>query len=440
MRRLARSETTQEDATRRRPARQWVMAWLAATMGASALHFHVWNPPLEDGSSLPMFAEELLKISDNVVQLAILPAWVIVWRFLGRFQDLTTTLLANGLGWGMWCVVAAGVVHLLRRSASETDRVEPTSTPGVANPQRRRFLAGAALGTGAGVAAVTGGVGALVTPWRIGVARYTVEIAGLPANLHGLRIVQISDTHLGPRIPREHVMRAIALAQDLRPDLIALTGDYIHMGDWYITPAVAMFRDLVRSRAARLGVVAVLGNHDYYGDAERTLLELEEAGVRVLDNSRCFVAGGREGLLDELAPGEEGLCIGGVGDLLEGTVDVEAALGGVPEHVPRVVLAHNPDTSEHIVERALGGVPRVDLMLSGHTHGGQISIPGYGPPVVPSRFGRRFAYGLVETSLCPMIVTSGVGMSIMPLRVGVPPEVVEVTLHVGKGQQSHRVK
>lgn len=409
---------------------RWLCAWLLLALGGTLLHYLVWNPSLIDGSAAPVSHESFVKLADNAVQLAILPAWAIVWKVLGRFQDIPATVIANLLGWGMWVVVIHRIVRRVRGSGrpdgQQTAGAKQSAVRGI-DVGRRKFLAGAALGAGGGAGSVAFGVGALVTPWSIRTARYTVEIADLPQELDGFRIVQVSDTHLGPRIPRRHIRRALEAAAALKPDLLALTGDYVHMGDWYISPAVEMFAEHVSRRSAPSGVVAVLGNHDHYGDAPRTIKELKAAGIRVLDNDRCFISATRR-MSNGLAEGEAGLCIAGVGDLLEGVVDAHAALNGVPPRTPCVMLAHNPDSSEYIAAMTREKQVRVDLMLSGHTHGGQIALPGYGPIVVPSDYGRRFAHGLVATSLCPMIVSAGVGMSIMPLRLGVPPEIVEITL------------
>ncbi len=400
---------------RRRP---WLLAWLAITLACSLLHMHVWNPPLDAGSAAPFTAERLLKVANNVLQLAILPAWAVMWRILGRFQDLQTTLLANALGWAWWTLVA------YRTFAPHPARAPATDVR--TDHARRRFLLSVTRGTLAAGAASAGAAASIVLPWNIQTTRYRVRIRDLPATLDGFRIVQISDTHLGPRIPRSHIARALALAAGLKPDLIALTGDYIHMGSWYITPAVELFSTLVDSKAARLGVLAVLGNHDHYGDAPRTIAELRRAGINVLDNDRVFLTASGQ-LQSKPSAVDPQLCISGVGDLLEGTVDLRAALRDVPEGTPTIMLAHNPDTLELRAQSGMA-VPRVDLQLSGHTHGGQVRLPGIGAPIVPSRFGQRFAYGLVKTACGEMVVSSGVGMSIMPVRFGVPPEIVEVTL------------
>lgn len=407
------------------------------TAAASLLHVYVWGPHENGAEMTPMFAEATLKRLENVVQMCILPSWVLAWRFMGKFHDLSTALLANALGWCAWTVILSSLVRLVRTVCDGAD-TRISTRPGVERAAgivlnaglpvdlgRRRFLVGAALGAGAGGAGTAFGRATLVTPWDLKVARYEVALDGLPPAMNGFRIVQLTDTHLGPRIPREHVERACEMAAALGPDLIALTGDYIHMGTRYICPAAEIFGRMVSARGSRLGVVATLGNHDFYGDAGLTVRLLKEAGVVVIENDRVFVRAGSGALDTEPGGDGEDLCIAGVSDLLEGVIDAQAALRGVDPSTPRVMLAHNPDTSEWITRNSREK-PRVDLMLSGHTHGGQVVLPLIGPPVVPSAYG--YAHGMVRSSLCPLIVSAGVGMSIMPLRVNVPPEVVEIVL------------
>jgi uncharacterized protein len=143
----------------------------------------------------------------------------------------------------------------------------------------------------------------------------------------------------------------------------------------------------------------------------------------MITNGRVFLdAMDRE--LSVIPRRAESLCIAGVDDLLEGSVDVESALRGVPEETPRVMLSHNPDVAE--AAELIG--KRVDLMISGHTHGGQVVLPIIGNPAIPSRYGQKYAYGRVRGPVCPVIVSAGVGMSLVPVRIGVRPEVVEITL------------
>jgi predicted MPP superfamily phosphohydrolase len=419
----------------------WVLGWATISLLAAWLHVHVWLPEIERGDAQPMAMEGFFKRLENFVQMCVLPSWVFIWRFFGRFHSFETALAANAIGWGTWTIIAMSIVRIVRAISKQKDIARKTK-PGLermiavaadaglpSNPDRRRFLVGAAIGVGTGGAAAGFGRATLLTPWDMRIAKYEIPIRGLHAGLDGFRIVQISDTHLGPRVPRDHVERACQMAMDLKPDLIALTGDYIHMGTWYTKPAVEIFARMLASGASRCGVVATLGNHEFYGDAALMVRLLKEAGIRVLENHRCFIRPGSNQLHDASLRDEEELCICGVSDLLEGTIDAGAALAGVGALTPRIMLAHNPDTSEAIAKDWVTP-PRVDLMLSGHTHGGQIVLPVIGPPIVPSDYG--YAYGLLKTSLCPLILTSGVGMSIMPLRVNAPPEIVEVTLKKGK--------
>ena len=143
------------------------------------------------------------------------------------------------------------------------------------------------------------------------------------------------------------------------------------------------------------------------------------AGIRLLDRDHVFL--GPEGLREE--PGEDALCLAGFGDLWEDEHDPADALVGVPGATPRLVLSHNPDYAERIPADL-----RVDLLLAGHTHGGQVRVPGRGTPVVPSAFGQKYAGGLCQGPRCPVQVSRGVGMAYLPVRIGVPPEIVELTL------------
>jgi predicted MPP superfamily phosphohydrolase len=171
-------------------------------------------------------------------------------------------------------------------------------------------------------------------------------------------------------------------------------------------------------------VVGVLGNHDWYNSRGLISRYLSELGVRMVDNAHVLLdARTRKFVTDSVAPSET-LCIAGVGDFLTDEVNIHRALKYVPERAPRIVLCHNPDGAE------LGSMQRerIDLMMCGHTHGGQITFPLVGPLYVPCRSGTKYAGGLVKGPGFPVLVSRGVGMSICPVRLGVPPEIVEITL------------
>jgi predicted MPP superfamily phosphohydrolase len=145
----------------------------------------------------------------------------------------------------------------------------------------------------------------------------------------------------------------------------------------------------------------------------------------MLDNARCFLGSNRT--LQALA--SRGLCFAGVGDLYQDRQDYQAALGGLPAAMPRLLLSHNPDVAEE--KRFIASGLRVDLMLCGHTHGGQVRIPLVGTPVVPSRYGQKYAAGLVRGPVCSVFICRGVGLSVLPVRMGVRPEVAILELKPG---------
>ena len=152
--------------------------------------------------------------------------------------------------------------------------------------------------------------------------------------------------------------------------------------------------------------------------------QFARARIPLIDNRRLFL-GDRGGFVEDLHRGP-GLCIAGIGDLWEGNPNVEAALGGVRPDLPRLLLSHNPDAAEMRAIR--NNAYRIDLMLSGHTHGGQVRLPGIGTPVVPSAFGQKYAAGLVRGPACRVFISCGLGTTIMPIRFGQPPEIAMLTL------------
>jgi hypothetical protein len=289
-----------------------------------------------------------------------------------------------------------------------------------AQAARRRFLR-AGLRLAAGGTAAGLGYSLLVEPRWFRVTHRRFPVRGLPPELDGLRLVQLTDIHHGPWLARPYVREVIDAANDLRPDLVLLTGDYVHQSPAYFGPVI---EELARLRP-RVGTVAVLGNHDWWEGAERARREFAAAGIPLIDNGRRVLTPDRQ-LVDGA---DRGLALCGVDDLLQGKPDYARALRGLPGEMPRLLLSHNPDVAE---ERAfLRGGWRVDLMIGGHTHGGQIFVPGLGTPIVPSRYGQKYARGLVRGPACPVLVCRGIGMVVLPLRLGVPPEIAVLELTAG---------
>ncbi|MCC6971866.1 MAG: metallophosphoesterase [Phycisphaerales bacterium] len=393
----------------------------------------------------------MTKCIANVFNMLCAPGWAIINKLTGNWHmdSVKVATLAASVSWTGW-FAGFGVLAAIRRGAYkagatrafrnlETTRASGSAT-GSSNdsaiarsardaapisPSRRRFLFDGTLGLGCVSTLGVGADATLVEPWDLRVTSYDIPIAGLPDSLVGLKLVQLSDTHLGPRIPASFIREAVAQTLALSPDIVLLTGDYVHNGSAWIAPAAKVFEPLV---APGRVVVGVLGNHDWWAGGERMSEALTHIGVRMIDNSRCFFDRASRTLNADPDPSRrDQLCLCGVGDLKEDRVDFNAALADVPDFMPRLMLAHRPDTAE-LPEMHSPRPPRIDLMLCGHTHGGQVRLPILGTPMVPSRYGSKYAAGLVQGPACRVLVSRGVGMSILPLRFGVPPEIVEITL------------
>ncbi|HEX6537206.1 MAG TPA: metallophosphoesterase [Gemmatimonadaceae bacterium] len=265
----------------------------------------------------------------------------------------------------------------------------------------------------------------LVAPRRLRVTRIDASIRDLPAALDGYTIAALGDLHHGSVLsPTTYVRRAIDLAHAERPDLIALLGDYA-LSDPAV-PGISRrayerslraLTPLLGSLRARDGIVAVLGNHDYDYDAAAVAGWLGTLGIRVLVND-CI----------RIARGTSELVVGGVDDYKYGAVDWGGGCGAAPAGVPRIVLSHNPDAV-----LALEPDTRVDLILSGHTHGGQVVLPWIGALARHSSVcGARSASGWVPNPRgAPLYVTTGVGV-VLPVRVRCPPEVLIVRLRAAE--------
>jgi predicted MPP superfamily phosphohydrolase len=406
-------------------------AWALLTLGSAWAHMQVFgHETAAEDTDVPLL------IASNIAHLMTGPAWVLLRVMSGNWGNANYRFLlfADGMGWAFWAV---GLVVLLNWRAAAlrwwARRRTKSSLAIPADLGRRRFLFDIPLlAAGAGASGLAFR-SAAVDPWLLETRRYTVPICDLPSSLEGLRLVQLSDTHLGPRIPASFIREAVRQAMVLKPDAFLLTGDYIHQGPRFIQPAAALFAPLV---ATGRPVIGTLGNHDWYGDGRAMTASLRSVGVHMVDNAHVFLDSSTRAVLSEGEPGKS-LCIAGLGDLLTDFISVRLALGGVDPATPRLVLAHNPDTAEatQCVGHAAPGAqsagtrpPRIDLMISGHTHGGQVRLPLIGTPMIPSQYGTKYAGGLVQGPAFPVLISRGVGMSLLPVRFNVPPEIVEITL------------
>ena len=295
---------------------------------------------------------------------------------------------------------------------------------------RRTFVRGAStfVAGSLGLGGYAFGVEPLL---RLAVTRYQVSPSGWPAGLR-LNICALADIHAAePGMSPERIRQIAETANALQPDIVVLLGDYVrgHHYGWSV-PADE-WSGALKTLRAPLGVHAILGNHDWWDDkiAQRegggpviAQRALESVGIPVHHNQAI-----------RLQKDGHSFWLAGLGDQIAlirrsdtgrrsfvGLDDLDGTLKQVTDNSPVILLAHEPDI--------FATVPgRVALTLSGHTHGGQLRIMGYSP-IVPSRYGNRYAYGHVRENDSDLIISGGLGCSIMPMRFGVPPEIVMVEL------------
>jgi predicted MPP superfamily phosphohydrolase len=270
---------------------------------------------------------------------------------------------------------------------------------------RRKFLK--RIGWIAAGGALAGGVYPFLEARWCRVARRTIALPNLPPPFRGTTVALLADVHHGPFVPLGYIRHVVELTNALRPDLILLAGDYVHHSADYITPGIAELGKL----AAPMGRFAVRGNHDNRDFTAITRAALAEAKLSDLNNTGVWLE--RRGAR---------LRVCGVGDFWTDSQDLPAALGDATLDDAVLLLSHNPDFVETIRD------PRVGLVLSGHTHGGQIIVPGFGAPIVPSRYGQKYLHGLVQGPSAQVFVTRGVGTISPPVRFLCRPEVVIITL------------
>jgi uncharacterized protein len=235
------------------------------------------------------------------------------------------------------------------------------------------------------------------------VHRFRYTPAAWPAGVSSVRLVLLTDTHVsGPDMPPARLRRIVETINRLNPDMVLLGGDFVSSKKlatkrYSAAEAIAPFAAL----HAPFGVYAVIGNHDHWDDVGAIRRELKRNGVVVLDNTAV-----RQGPIT----------IGGVDDDFTGHADVRRVaeamhrLGGIP-----ILLSHSPD----IFPATPGSI---GLVLAGHTHCGQVSLPFVGPLFTASRFGRQYYCGIARSGNQTLIVSGGVGTSLLPIRLGAPPD------------------
>jgi uncharacterized protein len=281
---------------------------------------------------------------------------------------------------------------------------------------RRVVLGGLGFGGVLGTATSAYAVG--VEPLGLVVTSYQPKLPRWPRNCP-LSISVIADLHAGgPNMALSHIRHIVKVSNQLDPDLVVLLGDYIATHP-FVTERIAdevWAGELARLKS-RYGVWAILGNHDWWRGVEQSRRTFASVGIPLLEN-------------DAIRLGPEGrrFWLAGLGDQMalrlssgfKGVDNLPATLARVDTDDPIILLAHEPDIFTSVPER-------VALTLAGHTHGGQIRLPFMDRPV-QSPYGARFAYGHIVENGRHMIVSGGLGTSVVPVRLGVPPEIVHLNI------------
>jgi predicted MPP superfamily phosphohydrolase len=237
---------------------------------------------------------------------------------------------------------------------------------------------------------------------------YRIRIPNLPPVFSGFRIVHLSDLHHGFLVPLASIERLVRRVNRIPRDVVVCTGDYVHAKN--DTAQIDRVWPVLSHLTAPEGVWAVLGNHDHWADTVRSLYWLERSGQSLRGRAAAIERQGSR------------LWLAGGGDLWEDHIPLDRLLDPIPEDDCRILLVHNPDSADTPFEG------HIDLILAGHTHGGQVRIPFWGAPVLPVR-NKAYASGLVRTTKGhAMFVSRGIGWAICPVRFNCFPEIAVLEL------------
>ncbi len=244
---------------------------------------------------------------------------------------------------------------------------------------------------------------------RLIVERIEIQVPGLPPAMDGFRIAQLSDLHLEPFTTEDDILHSVETCNALKPDMVALTGDFVtHTAR--PAPKVA---ELLSQLVAPYGVYASLGNHDFASGAPEVIRALTERNIPVLRNETRRIHTDKGTLF-----------LGGIDSVYVNKPDVRKTLQEWKQTQPLVLMMHEPDAADTI---AAAGVKA--LQISGHTHGGQLVFGGKTPMSLRrARYGKKYLAGHYEVGGLQMYVNRGIGCVGVPLRIGCPPEVTEITL------------
>jgi hypothetical protein len=241
-----------------------------------------------------------------------------------------------------------------------------------------------------------------------------------PERLNGFTIALLSDFHFDPYFSAHPLHAAVPMVNELRPDLIVLTGDFVSVPLFGDDAKGALDAEpcakVLRQMTARHGLWAVMGNHDFNTDQPHVIHALQGEGIRVLENQSTAIE--RDGARFWLA---------GVNDVLSRTADLPETLRKVPSGEAVVLMAHEPDFADEAAKSP------IDLQLSGHSHGGQVRIP-FLPPLYLPTMAKKYVMGTYQVGPLPLYTNAGLGTVGVPVRLNCPPEITLITLRRSDAQ------
>jgi predicted MPP superfamily phosphohydrolase len=350
-----------------------------------------------------------------VVIIAVNLPWFFAMVKILFFQSIphNYTLLVTVMGWFFISVTYLLYFGLIRGGYGLWEIIKPmtltSAAAATAALTRRAFLQKATIGFGA-VALLSTARGLWLARGEPRHERVTIYLSHLPAAFDGVRLVQLSDFHSGPYMSREQMLRIRRTIEDLKPDLYFLTGDFVDAHAEQMPPFVEAFENL----RAPLGVFTVLGNHDYFANIQTVEAGLAAANLPLLRNTHHV-----------LEHRGSKLAIVGVDDLWARWrpgrgPDIASAVKDLPKNVFKICLSHQPNYWAEIKKQ------KVDLTLCGHTHGGQFGIMG--TQISLARLASPYVAGLYKEEGMQLYVNRGLGVFGVPIRIGMPPEITEITL------------
>ncbi|MDH3348356.1 MAG: metallophosphoesterase [Desulfobulbaceae bacterium] len=269
---------------------------------------------------------------------------------------------------------------------------------------RRAFLKFALY---SGAVALVGSYPVFIERNIVRVNRYRIALTDLPPSFRGFTLAHLTDLHLGPLVSPSFIAGVVWKTNQLGADAIVCTGDYVH-GKNTIEEIEKVWPLLSQLKATH-GVYTVLGNHDHWADTDRSLYWLERTAQNIRHQCKPIYRG------------KERILLGGAGDYWEDDLRIDETFSGSGEKECRILLSHNPDSVDTPFDTPLS------LVISGHTHGGQVVVPFGGPPILPV-INKQYSSGLITTPRTQVFISKGIGWAIYPVRFNCYPEIALLEL------------